>query len=99
MEFDDQNVDTSGVDDVRGRSPIGGRGLAVGGGGVLGLVVTLLLVLLNNGSGLPDGSLDPSQVASGVQGGATGVTASDLSTRCRTAGAIDQYDDCYLVKV
>ena len=38
MEFDDQSLDVTGVDDQRGRSggfPGGGKGIAAGGGGIL----------------------------------------------------------------
>ena len=94
IKFDDQSVDVSGVSDRRG---MGGRGgLAVGGGGigVVGLIIYVLISVLGGGSvdttGLvpPDGSVQEQ-----------GSGESDLETRCNTEGAIEQYDDCYLVKV
>jgi predicted metalloprotease len=93
MQFDDDTVDVSGVQDRRG---IGGP-LAIGGGGVgiVGLLVYLLVSVLGGGS------VDPGQLVPGgspVQGGGGGST-SDLQTKCNTAGAIERYDDCYLVKV
>ena len=93
MTFDDQNVDVSGVDDRRGR---GGGAIALGGGGlgVVGLIVYLLINVLGGGSGtsgLPG--------ASGVDVGGTGETSEQLSARCNADGAIDKYDDCYLIKV
>jgi predicted metalloprotease len=95
MEFDDQNVDVSGVDDQRGRTGGLGRGpMVAGGGGIVAVIVTVLIMLLGGGGGsLPTtGALDQGT------GTSSGVV-SDLKTRCNTAGAIDTYDDCYLVKV
>jgi predicted metalloprotease len=96
MQFDDQNVDVSGVDDRRGGG-IGGP-IAIGGGGVgiVGLLVYLLVSVLGGGS------VDPGQLVPGsgqVQEGSAGGGTGDLKTRCNTEGAIDRYDDCYLVKV
>lgn len=95
MEFDDQNVDVSGVDDRRGRTGGLGRGpMVAGGGGIVAVIVTVLIMLLGGGGGsLPTtGALDQGT------GTSPGVV-SDLETRCNTAGAIDTYEDCYLVKV
>ena len=91
MEFDDQNVDASGVQDRRG---IGGP-LAIGGGGVgvVGLIVYLLVSVLGGGTGDP-GQLVPPGNQVQESGG-----ASDLGTRCNKDKAIEKYDDCFLVKV
>lgn len=91
MQFDDQSVDVSGVQDRRG---IGGP-VAIGGGGVgiVGLLVYLLLSVLGGGSVDTDQLVPP-----GNQVQETGSNAQ-LETRCNTQGAIDRYDDCYLVKV
>ena len=99
MRFDDRRVDTSGVDDLRGRR--GRTGMAVGGGaGLVGLVVVLLVTLLGGGSSLPPGAFDMSQFDPGSLGGQPGsVAQSDLAERCATEGAIEQYDDCFLVKI
>jgi uncharacterized protein len=99
MQFDDQNVDVSGVDDRRG----GGFGgpIAIGGGGVgiVGLLVYLLVSVLGGGSS----GLDPGQLVPGAgqvqEGGSGSGGTSDLQERCNTDGAIDRYDDCFLVKV
>lgn len=88
--FDDKRVDTSGVDDRRGRG--GGIPMALGGGG--GIVAVILYLAVQFLGGGDVASLVPNEV--GVGNGAG--TASDLRTRCNTDGAIDQYDDCYVVK-
>jgi predicted metalloprotease len=95
IKFDDQSVDTSGVSDQRGRG-IGGP-VAIGGGGlgIVGLIVFVLINVLGGGSGIDTTQLVPQDGSVQGQGAGTG----DLATRCNTAGAIDKYDDCYLVKV
>jgi uncharacterized protein len=95
IKFDDQSVDTSGVSDQRGRG-IGGP-VAIGGGGlgIVGLIVFLLINVLGGGSGIDTTQLVPQDGT--VQGQGTGE--GDLETRCNTQGAIDKYDDCFLVKV
>jgi len=95
IKFDDQSVDTSGVSDQRGRG-IGGP-VAIGGGGlgIVGLIVFVLINVLGGGSGIDTTQLVPPDGSVQGQGAGTG----DLATRCNTAGAIEKYDDCYLVKV
>ena len=88
--FDDKRVDTSGVDDRRGRR--GGIPIALGGGGGIVAVILYLAVQFLGGGDIA--SLVPNEV--GVGNGAG--TASDLRTRCNAEGAIEQYDDCYVVK-
>ncbi len=107
MRFKDRKVDTSGVDDLRGRSGRSGRGgrsgpgLAIGGGaGLVGLVVVLLFTFLGGSGGLPPGTFDISQLDPGTLGNQEGtVSESDLAERCITENAIEKYNDCYLVKV
>jgi predicted metalloprotease len=99
MEFDDQRVDVSGVSDRRGSGGLG-RGVAIGGGGLglIGVIVVLLLQALGGGGG--GTSFDLSQIAPGaVTGGVSGESQQELSDRCNTEGAIEEYDDCYLIKV
>lgn len=94
MTFSDQNVDVGGLDDRRGR----GGGLAIGGGGV-GIVGLLIYLLVNVVGG---GNVDPTQLVppgGQVQGQGSGESTEELSRRCNTEGAIDRYDDCYLIKV
>ncbi len=94
IDFDDQRVDVSGVSDQRGRG-IGGP-VAIGGGGlgVVGLIIYLLVGVLGGGD---VGTTGPVQQGGAVQGQGSGERA--LADRCNTAGAIDRYDDCFLVKV
>jgi predicted metalloprotease len=89
MPFGDSGVDIGGVDDRRGRGL--GAPLALGGGGLGlgGLVLYLLISLLGGGS-----SFVPSNAA--MRG--TGETTEQLRQRCNTDGAIDRYDDCYVIK-
>ncbi len=92
IDFDDQSVDTSGVSDRRG---VGGP-IAIGGGGVgiVGLIVFLLVTVLGGGNVDP-GQLVPQDGSVAGQGAGT----SDLEERCNTDGAVQKYDDCFLVKV
>jgi hypothetical protein len=93
IDFDDQSVDTSGVSDRRGM----GGPIAVGGGGlgIVGLLVFVLISVLGGGNGVDTTQLVPQDGA--VQG--EGAGAGDLEQRCNTEGAIERYDDCFLVKV
>ncbi len=94
IKFDDQSVDVSGVSDRRG---MGGRGgLAVGGGGigVVGLIIYILVSVLGGGN-VDTTGLVPQDGSVQEQGSGD----SDLETRCNTEGAIEKYDDCFLVKV
>jgi predicted metalloprotease len=78
----DVGLDTSQVSDRRGAGP-----LAVGGGGIIGLIV-LVFSLLNGGGG---GGL-------GVDAPA-GDLKSDLSANCQTGEDANQRDDCRIVGV
>jgi predicted metalloprotease len=93
IDFDDQSVDTSGVSDRRGM----GGPIAVGGGGlgIVGLLIFVLVSVLGGGNGVDTTQLVPQDGAVQGQGAGTG----DLEQRCNTEGAIQQYDDCFLVKV
>jgi predicted metalloprotease len=76
-------LDTSQVSDRRG---MGVGPMAVGGGGVLGLIV--LVISLLSGGGAP----------SGIDLG-TGGETSDLSAECRTGEDANQREDCRIVGV
>src|SRR4051812_44791288 len=89
-------LDTSQIEDRRGRGGIGGLpggGLTVGGGGLglVGLVVYLLFSLLSGGGGLagPLGNLDGSTVSEAPPSQA-------LGQECAT-GADTTREDCRIV--
>jgi predicted metalloprotease len=86
-------LDPGQVTDVRGHR--GGRGLAVGGGGIgLGvLVIYLLFSLLTGGGGL--GQLAPLENQQVGQGDDPGV----VSEECRTGADANERQDCFIVGV
>ena len=96
MDFDDSaRLDTSRVRDARGRR--GGRGLAVGGGGlgVVGLLIALLL------------GVDPSQLTgggtSGFDSGAFDdggtLAAPELAEQCESGADADEQEICRVVGI
>lgn len=90
----DARIDASEVEDLRGRR-VGTRGVAVGGGGAVGLIVLVLMVLLGGGSSSGLGSLIDQSVG---QGGAAAEPASTLlATECRTGADANARDDCRIV--
>ncbi len=93
MRFDDSSVDISGVDDRRG---MGGGALAAGGGGlgIVGLIVYLLISTLGGG-----GDVSRLAVPDGTQVQGSDESAGELAQRCNTEGALDRYNDCFLMKV
>jgi uncharacterized protein len=86
-------LDPGQVTDVRGRR--GGRGLALGGGGIgLGvLVIYLLFTMLAGGGGL--GQLAPLEDQQVGQGDNPGV----VSEECRTGADANERQDCFIVGV
>lgn len=90
MEFEDNaRLDSSQVSDRRG---MGGRGMAVGGGGLglVGLVIALLL------------GVSPGDLTGGGGGGAeppAANTASDLTQRCQTGADANRDGDCRIVGI
>ncbi len=97
MDFDDAaRLDTSQVQDARGRGGGLGRGLALGGGGgVVGLVVLVLALL--SGGGADVAGTDP--LGQTGRGGSVTGTGSDLAARCRTGADADRDEDCRVVGV
>jgi predicted metalloprotease len=93
MRFDDDSqLDTSQVQDTRGRGgfPRGG-GVAIGGGaGILGVIVFILLQLLGGGTS-----------SSGVLPGIDQVQGSDsnLKEECKTGADANAKQDCRVVAV
>jgi len=86
-------LDPSQVEDVRG-SRIGGRGLAVGGGGI-GLIVTLIWVLLG-------GSVDTGGAIGGLADQVIGgpgdpVPQSSALAVCQTGADANAREDCRIV--
>jgi predicted metalloprotease len=88
MEFEENaRLDTSQVSDRRG---MGGRGMALGGGG-LGIVGVVLALLLGvNPADLTGGASAPA---------ATESRASDLADRCRTGADANRDEDCRIVGI
>ncbi len=86
-------LDPGQVTDVRGRR--GGRGLAVGGGGIgIGvLVIYVLFSLLTGGGGL--GQLAPLEDQQVGQGDSPGV----VSEECRTGADANERQDCFILGV
>jgi predicted metalloprotease len=102
IEFDDSRVNVGGVDDRRGGGlgGLGGGGLALGGGaGVVGLVIYLIFSVLGGGGGGSTGGLQLPADGSQAGSGASGETSEQLQQRCNSAGALDKYTDCRLIKV
>ncbi len=78
------DLDPSQVSDRRG---MGAGGIAVGGGGIIGLVVLLFSLFTGGGGG------------AGLEFGQPDNPQSDLSTECRTGEDANQRDDCRIVGV
>ena len=88
-------LDPSQVEDVRG-SRIGGRGLMVGGGGGIGIVIALVWVLLGGSpqTGETVGGLVDQTIGGAVeQPGAS----SALAAECQTGADANASEDCRIV--
>ena len=86
------SLDPSQVEDVRG-SRIGGRGVAIGGGGGLGLIILIAYVLLGGNPG------DLSSLSGQVigDGGDTGPASTLLANECKTGADANAREDCRIV--
>jgi predicted metalloprotease len=91
----DVRLDTSQVEDMRGRGGLGGRGVAVGGGGIgiVGIVVYLLVVALSGGGG---GALDD-LINQTAGGSLRGTPQSQELADCRTGADANAEEDCRIV--
>ena len=87
-------LDTSGVSDRRGMG--GGRGIAVGGGG-LGLVGVIIVVILQLAGG--GGSSSGGSGFGGLAGLGNGEQAdnSQLDQRCQEVGDANASEECAVV--
>ncbi len=95
---DDAHLDTSQVEDFRGRSGGGGRRLPGGrltaGGGTLGLVITVLVLVLGGGG---DGSGGSALGGLDDQTAGAGAPSGSLASDCRTGADADAREDCRIV--
>jgi uncharacterized protein len=86
------SLDPSQVEDVRG-SRIGGRGVAIGGGGGLGLIILIAYVLLGGNPG-DLSSLSGQVIGDGTD---TGPASTLLANECRTGADANAREDCRIV--
>jgi predicted metalloprotease len=91
---DEAKLDTSQVEDLRGRR-VGKGGLAVGGGGI-GLIITLLIIFLGGNVTGGDGGLGELGNLEGQWAG-TPAANSDIAQECQTGADADEREDCRIV--
>jgi len=92
---DDAVLDSSQVDDRRGLGGVGGGGLALGGTGVVGLVIFLAIQLLGGGVDVRSGY--DGQLDLGPRSGQAAGPA--LAQSCQTGADADQRQDCRVLAV
>lgn len=95
VKFDDSNIDTSQLQDRRGMGRGGVMGAGAGGLGIIGIILFLLL-----GGNLGDAGFDPAGM--GLEPGSAdkgAVATEDLAVKCAEEGALDKYDDCFVLKI
>ncbi len=101
MDFRDAaRLDTSRVSDVRGRGGFGGgRGAAIGGGG-LGLVGVLVALLLGvNPADLTGGGGGADSLGAGSYGGSGLASTQELAAQCQTGADADRDETCRFVAI
>jgi predicted metalloprotease len=86
----DASLDPSQVEDVRGQGGLGGRGVVVGGGGAIGLIVTLIYILAG-------GSVDLNSLNTPPAGVDYGPGSSALADECKTGADANRLEDCRVV--
>ena len=97
MRFrNDASLDTGQIQDRRGASAIGGKGIAVGGGAA-GIILLIIVTLLGGGNGGP-GSIQLG-TPTGSDATAPQNEASELSSECTTGSDANQKEDCRIVAV
>ncbi len=87
----DSKLDTSQVEDLRGRR-VGTRGMAVGGGGAVTVIVLLIAMFLGGGQGGDLGGLLDQTYGQGA-----GPVPSSGITDCQTGVDANTRDDCRIV--
>ena len=92
---DDVKLDTSQVEDLRGRRRVGRGGMAVGGGGI-GIIVTLLIIFLGGNVTGGDGGLGELGNLAGESAG-TPSANSAVEQECDTGADADEREDCRIV--
>jgi len=97
---DDARLDTSQIEDRRGRRSAGRGGIAAGGAGGLLAVIIGIIVALSGGSG-DDGSLALSSQLEQLlnQTAGSGDVPSTLAQDCRTGADANAREDCRIVAV
>ncbi len=86
------SLDPSQVEDVRGNR-VGGRGVAIGGSGAIGLVILIAYVLLG-GSPSDLGALSGQVIG---DGSGVGPASTQLATDCRSGADANAREDCRIV--
>ncbi len=87
-------LDPSQVEDLRGR--VGGRGLAVGGGG-LGVLLLVVYALITGGAPSSSDAQTLDRLLNQAIGGSGAVASSALDTECQTGADANARDDCRIV--
>src|ERR1700753_3025210 len=99
MDFDkDARLDTSQVSDTRGSGGIGGKHIAIGGGGlgIVGVIVVVLFQVLGGGSG-SSSALSDVLGQLGQSGQPATADNSQLDQECQTGTDAENKLDCAVV--